>query len=169
MAGTFALPNVVDQPGQLTLGPDGNTWVVLGGGSNDVARVTPSGTVTPYAISGVNEPVGIAAGPDGNLWVTQPGAVVRFSPASPTTAQTFAQPAITVAEPITTGPDGNLWTASGATVLQIPPANPVATQSFTVPGMSASAISATSDSIWIAEAAASPTPTAAWRTATSAT
>ena len=39
---------VTEKPGQLTQGPDGNVWVVLGGPTKDLAKITPAGGVTEY-------------------------------------------------------------------------------------------------------------------------
>ena len=74
------------KPGYLTLGPDGNIWVVLG---SKVARVTPQGDVTEFDPNGIGNMVGITAGPDGNLWVTADGNVGKFSTADPLTGTLY--------------------------------------------------------------------------------
>jgi len=70
-------------PGHLTEGPDGNIWATLSGSGlgNELARITPQGTVTEFDPADVASPVGIATGDDGNLWVTQPGGVAKVPPA----------------------------------------------------------------------------------------
>ncbi len=140
-----------EMPLYLTEGPDGNIWLTLSGGANDVARVTPAGVVIEFDVANVSNPVGIAAGPDGNLWVTQSGGVASFAPADPTNAT--ATPIASLADPraITPGPDGNLWTASGDQVYEVPPANPAGFQHFAVTGMGARGISAGPSLIWIAD------------------
>ena len=67
--------NLSAVPKYLTEGSDGNIYVTLSGGTNDIARVTPAGVVTEFDSADYNNPIGITSGPDGNLWVTQPGAV----------------------------------------------------------------------------------------------
>ncbi|ADB53446.1 Vgb family protein [Conexibacter woesei] len=145
LAGVAAAAPAVDgefalgaQPRHLALGPDGNMWVALDGVADDVAKVAPDGSVTKYTAAAITNPVGIAAGPDGNLWVTQNGAVVRFSPADPTTARAFPVPQIVDPRAIVSGPDGNLWTASADRAIQVTTAG--VARDFTVPGMGARGI-----------------------------
>lgn len=140
------------QPKYLTQGPDGNIWLTLSGSGagNDVAKVTPSGTVTEYDGAAFNNPIGIAS--DGtSLWVTQAGAVVEVDPANPSAA--VATPIAEISDPraITRGSDGNMWAASGDKLIKIPPSNPAGYQAFAIAGMSARGISADSDSLWIAD------------------
>jgi streptogramin lyase len=74
-------PNSV--PGRITLGSDGNIWVVAPDPvtGTDVARVKPDGTVNQYDVSNVTSPVGITSDPTtGDLWMTMSGALVHFSP-----------------------------------------------------------------------------------------
>jgi len=137
----------------MTRGPDGNVWVVLSGGPPDVAKVSPSGTVTEYDPPDVSGAVGITAGPDGKLWVTQTGGVARFSPADPLGSdEKFAIADIADPRGIVTGPDGNLWAASGDKVIKIPPGNPTGATSTPVAGMGARGIARGGDGgIWIAD------------------
>src|SRR5262245_52391847 len=72
--------DVSKTPQQLTLGPDGNVWVLIG---DDIAKVQPDGTVTEYNPADLDGGVGITTGPDGNLWVTDTKLVVRIPPADP--------------------------------------------------------------------------------------
>ncbi len=151
VAGEFAVTSVGTN-NELTLGPDGNMWVTLDAG-NDVARITPDGTVTEFNPANLNNPVGIAAGPDGNLWVTQTNEVARFSPADPNAAVKFAVGAITDARGIVTGPDGNLWTASVNNVIRIPPANPVGFTAFPVVVGARDIDSGSDGNLWVADSA----------------
>src|SRR5580693_2010665 len=72
--------------GAITAGPDGNVWFVEEGGS--VGKITPSGTVTQYALPSTSNtgvgpvPLGITTGQDGNLWFTEAavGNVGRITP-----------------------------------------------------------------------------------------
>ncbi|HRY09630.1 MAG: hypothetical protein H6526_09075 [Actinobacteria bacterium] len=138
---------------QIASGPDGNMWVTLDSGTNDVARIAPDGTVTEYNSANMTNPVGIAAGPDGNLWVTQTNGVARFAPADPVNAQKFTIAAITDPRAITSGPDGNLWTGSADKVVKIPPANPAGFTSYGATGLSGARwITTSSDGfLWLAD------------------
>ncbi len=145
ITGEFDIPGGA-VPGQLTQGPDGNVWVALNGGGTDrVARITPEGVVTGFAISAMaGAPTGLTTGPDGNLWATVSGGVVRFPTATPDTGDVFF-PVAAITDPrrIVAGPDGNLWTGSSDKVLRITPAG-VATPT-TVTGLSARGIAAGTD------------------------
>lgn len=55
-------------PQGIAAGPDGNVWFTETG-SNRVGRITPSGVITEFALSGgALNPVGIVAGSDDRLW-----------------------------------------------------------------------------------------------------
>jgi streptogramin lyase len=140
---------VSDTPRHLTLGPDGNMWVAVGG---KIAKVTPAGEVTEYDPADVDFPFGITTGPDGNLWVTQSGGVAKVPPGDPLTATKFAIAEITNPRAIVTGPDGNLWTASGDQVVKIPPADPTTRTAYTVAGLGARDIASGGDGqLWVAD------------------
>lgn len=149
VTGEFAL---TDAPKQMTLGPDGNVWVTTGG-TNDLAKITPDGTVTEYNPVDVTNPIGIAAGPDGKLYVTQSGGVSRFTPADPVgTAENFGIAAISDPRGITAGPDGAMWAASGDKLVRIPTAAPATATNQTITGMGARGITRGGDgNLWIAD------------------
>jgi streptogramin lyase len=107
------------RPKHLALGPDGNIWITLEGSTDDVAQVTPDGTVTGFDSIAITNPIGIVAGPDGQLWVTQFGGVAHFSPSDPRAARLVPIADITTAGTIVNGPLGALWTASGDQVVRI--------------------------------------------------
>jgi virginiamycin B lyase len=121
-------PNSV--PGRITLGSDGNIWVVAPDPvtGTEVARVKPDGTINQYDIPTVTGLVGITSDPtSGDLWMTMSGALVHFSPSSagagPTiTGTTVPVVAITAANDLVFGPDHNIWTAVAGNVLKITPA-----------------------------------------------
>jgi streptogramin lyase len=59
-------------PNQIVTGPDGNEYfdeLVPGTGQAAVAKITPAGSVTEYALPYGFNPGGLAVGPDGNIWV----------------------------------------------------------------------------------------------------
>ena len=96
--------------------PDGNYWYTQPG-ANRVARMTPAGAVTEYALpSAASNPFDIVAGADGNMWFTQldGGRIGRISPSG--TIAEFTLPN-TSSQPrgIAAGPDGNIWFTQIAT------------------------------------------------------
>ena len=65
------LPQALEGPQYLALGPDGNMWCSLGF-VGTVGKVTPDGVFTFYE-TGLHTLEGIIAGPDGNMWFTSFG------------------------------------------------------------------------------------------------
>jgi streptogramin lyase len=151
-AGEFTVSGV-GANNQITAGPDGNMWVTLDSGTNDVAKIAPDGTVTEYNSANMTTPVGITAGSDGKLWVTQNGGVASFLPNDPVSAQKYTIAAIADPRAITTGADGNLWTGSVDKVIKIPPAAPNTPQVFNATGVSGARwITSSSDGfLWVAD------------------
>lgn len=127
VAGEFALPGD-GTPKYLTQGPDGNIWVPIQGASNgdDIAKITPDGTVTGYNVANLQDASGITS--DGTyLWVTRNGDVARFLPSDPTAAQAFSATGVE-SKAITLGSDGNLWTGGTDKVVKIKPSDGTSTQ-----------------------------------------
>lgn len=70
---TYPIPTNNSQPYGLAAGPDGNVWFTEFN-ANKVARITPSGTVSEFALpSGSGAPIAITAGPDGRMWFAEMG------------------------------------------------------------------------------------------------
>jgi virginiamycin B lyase len=93
----------------IALGPDGNGWLTCGQGT--VAKVTPAGGVTQFAIPTANSsPFDITAGPDGNLWFTEykGNKIGRITPQGVITEFSVPTPDSGPAA-ICVGPDGNIW------------------------------------------------------------
>jgi virginiamycin B lyase len=112
----FPLPQPSRVPNYLTSGPDGAIWFTEGSPSNyAIGRISPSGSITEFAVPGDTEPYGIALGPDGNLWFTEyiTSGIARMT----TTGSITSFPIPTDDCPpygcfpigITAGPDGNMW------------------------------------------------------------
>lgn len=119
------------RPAYVTAGSDGNIWYT--DSSNNVNRVTPSGTITPFNVlpSGGNQ---ITSGPDGNLYVVgsvrgQGDSVAQVNilgccgPFFTWQVQPSGGMAINDIEP---GVDGNVWFAAGT--------NPSGVVGFVTPG-----------------------------------
>jgi len=96
-------------PEDITVGPDGNIWFTEFY-ANEIARITPSGTITQFSLGNGGEGEGITVGPDANLWVAEPGSdmIGRI-----TTTGTVTNFQVVGSNPsprnIAVGPDGNLW------------------------------------------------------------
>ncbi len=103
-AGTSSAPQYIARA------PDGSYWYTQPS-ANRVARMTPQGQVTEYAVpTASSNPFDIVAGADGNMWFTEldTGKIGRVSPQG--AVSEFALP-LASSQPrgITAGPDGNIW------------------------------------------------------------
>lgn len=145
--GTFDLSGDAQRIAQ---GPDGNMWMTLSA-DNEIARITPAGTVTEFNVDDIDGAIGIGAGPDSKVWVTLSTKVGRFDPADPAgTVETFPAD-IAGGQQIVTGPDGNLWTVAADKLLRITPVAVPVVQPF--PILTAGVdIAASADRLWIADA-----------------
>jgi virginiamycin B lyase len=104
-------------PGQMTLGPDDNVWVVLlAGFDSAVARITPSGAVTEFAVPELALLQDIDAA-CGALFLSQVAetestpAVFRLTTEGAFTEYTEGLPDGTSPLGLTQGPDQDLWIA----------------------------------------------------------
>jgi streptogramin lyase len=132
------------EPGQLTVGPDGDLWfteyfqtfwvgIPPPPSSSEIARITPAGALTEFPTGGSPGP--LTVGPDGNLWFIEVAGyslketddLGRVTPAGALTE--FPLPAGN-ADPgnLTVGPDGNLWfteiSSAGSAIGRIDPFDP---------------------------------------------
>lgn len=134
--GHFPIPGTFDANSKIAAGPDGNMWLAIKGAANDVARISPSGKVDEFELTGVSAPSGIAGGPEGRLWVTQEGGVASFLPSDPkNTSNATAIPAVKAGAPIVAGPDGQMWVATEGNVVHFSPAKPEEAKSIPVGGL----------------------------------
>src|SRR5215203_195636 len=123
--GTFPLNAEVGTNNKIVAGPDGNVWLTIEDGTNDVAKVTPGGQVEEFDIEGILSPEGIAPGPDGNLWITDVEKAARFNPGNPTgTDQSFTVAGIGAGGQVVAGPDGLMWVATNNQLVHFSPADP---------------------------------------------
>lgn len=100
-----------DGPFGITPGPDGNVWFT-NRFSNEIVELTPTGTVTEYALSSPSAlPHEIVGGRDGNLWFTEFGTnKIGKMTTSGTLLSEYTIPTAN-SDPlgITAGPLGALW------------------------------------------------------------
>ena len=113
----YSLTSGYDRPLAIVTGADKNLWFTELTGAN-IGTITPSGTVTEYAIpnySGFLGTGGIAAGPDGNVWFTDlsNNTVGKITTSGTITEYAALQTANSYPESMTVGPDGNLWFTEG--------------------------------------------------------
>ncbi len=100
-------------PDSLAPGSDGNVWFTestQSGGTQQskVAKITPSGAITEYAIPAPHTAQFIVAGPDGNAWFVDGRGLGSITPAG---TVTFYDLSATVSyfSGLTVSPDGNFW------------------------------------------------------------
>jgi streptogramin lyase len=120
--GTFLVPGV-ETNNKIVAGPDGNMWVTVNDGANDVARITPAGDVKAFELEGVANATGIAV-EGANLWVSFGTGVAKFQPADPKGTSKATELGINGADSLVLGPDGNIWVAANEKVVHFPPADP---------------------------------------------
>jgi virginiamycin B lyase len=112
-------PTIQNAMRGITNGPDGNVWACAAD-SSLIARITPAGTLTTFAIPSANaQPYGIANGPDGNLYFTEPGVnrttnkIGRITPTG--TITEFPIPtALSGPILIAAGPNNTIWFTEGS-------------------------------------------------------
>jgi hypothetical protein len=114
-------------------GPDGNMWLTIEDGGDDVARITPEGQVTKFAVENVTQPDGIAAGVEGRIWLSYNEEVASFDPANPVAAVETAVPDIKAGSSIVAGPNGEMWVATTDALVHFPPADPTEAKKIVVP------------------------------------
>src|SRR5581483_11231134 len=120
---SFPIPTRDSQPIGIALGPDGNLWFTESRGQK-VARITPSGVITEFALPGTF-PGDIIAGPDEAIWFTDStGQKVWRLNLATQGLTSFPLPSASFPGDITTGADGNLWftDAGTSTVDRLTPA-----------------------------------------------
>ena len=153
--GQFPLASPVETNTKIAAGPDGNIWVAVHGGDNDVARVTPAGQVEEFELEEIEDPSGIAAGPEGKMWVTATNKVASFSPSDPkgSSEVVHGQRRRRRNSPIVAGPDGQMWFAASEKVVHFSPSDPEGAEDrFRSPGLSPRDIDVAGSLIVVADA-----------------
>ncbi|WP_168221560.1 Vgb family protein [Aquisphaera giovannonii] len=115
----YPVPTTNANVGHITTGPDGNLWFAehgpngfVGSAAGKVGRITPSGTITEYALGTGHSPYGIVAA-KGSLWFTDEaaGAIGKITTTGVVTQTLISSSESSTIDPrgIALGPDGNLW------------------------------------------------------------
>lgn len=117
---------------------DNTLWYTNSGG-NSIAKISPEGTLTEYALpTAAAGPFDIAVGADGNIWFTEFDAN-RIGRITPSGVITEFQVPTAASQPrgIAAGPDGNIWFTqiAGAKIGRITPSGVIT--EFTIPWSSA--------------------------------
>jgi virginiamycin B lyase len=115
----FTIKSPNNQPGDMTIGNDGNVWFV-DQATSKIARVTKAGAIAGFLATANSHPVGITTASDGAVWFTET-AVNRV--ARTVTGKTINQillpttgaNAVKSPRGITAGPDGNLYVVGFST------------------------------------------------------
>jgi streptogramin lyase len=114
------------QPGNITIGSDKNLWVTASTpGSSPVgmvARVTPTGGETDFAVTVGMFPRNIASGPDGALWFdecTQDKSAGGVGTITTSGTYAFYSNGVGCPQDIAAGPDGNIWFGNGPTMFSM--------------------------------------------------
>jgi len=104
----YAIPTANSGAIDIARGPDGNLWFAEESG-HQVARITPSGSITQYTVSG--DPVDIYAGQGNLVWFAEFYANLVGSINTSTGQVTeYAVPTANAGpDGITLGADGNVW------------------------------------------------------------
>jgi streptogramin lyase len=105
----FTIKSPNNQPGDMTIGNDGNIWFV-DQATSKIARITKGGAIAGFAVKAGSHPLGLTTGSDGAIWFSET-AVNRVG--HTTTGGTINQVTLptTIKSPrgITAGPDGNVY------------------------------------------------------------
>jgi streptogramin lyase len=105
-------------PADITSGPDGNLWFTSMTESK-IGKISTSGSVTVYSLTGNAQPRKIASGSDGNLWFTELSHNIgKISTSGEAEHYSLG---IYAGYGITSGPDGNIWitTVEGNSTLAV--------------------------------------------------
>ncbi len=102
-------------PESIAEGADHNMWFTEWN-KGKIGKITPSGTITEYALPAGREPYDIVKGSDGNMWFTEQGQGTSWGKIGKiTTAGVITEYAVPelASDPIpvgiTAGPEGDLW------------------------------------------------------------
>ena len=151
----YPLPNTLDHPGAITLGPDGNVWIAVANDANgpSIDRIDASGKVTAFAVTGVRQVLGLTAGPENDLWFASGDKIAKMTMAGIVTE--YQVPSSTTGSPVdlsnaqlASGADGNLWFLGLGGLSKITPSGVVTT--LPAPGSRITSLTSANDGgLWI--------------------
>ncbi|MBI5301862.1 MAG: hypothetical protein HY868_06980 [Chloroflexi bacterium] len=102
---------ITGKPIRMVSAPDGTIWFTRSGDPT-IARITPAGLLTEFALPNGNEkPFGITLGPDGNLWITEStgNQILRIGIDGVVSGQFPIPTSSSNSTNIVAGHAGNLW------------------------------------------------------------
>ncbi len=151
--GHFPVPKNDPNNDKIAAGPDGNMWLVIHEGENDVAKIKPDGSFEEFELEGVEGASGIAVGPEQKMWVTQINKVASFEVADPKkTTHVFTINDVTSDNPIVAGPDGQMWVGASENIVHFKPSEPEKAQSIPANELSPKDIDVAGSLIVVADA-----------------
>jgi streptogramin lyase len=107
----FTIKSPGNQPGDMTIGNDGNVWFV-DHATNKIGRITRTGSIAGFAAKKGSHPTSITTGSDGAVWFTETATNTIGRTTTGLNMTHFALPAaIKSARGITAGPDGRIYVA----------------------------------------------------------
>lgn len=155
-SGAFKLPagGKLSTNNKIVAGPDGNVWFTVETPGKEVAKITPAGVITEYALPEAAGATGIAVGPEGKIWLTAVEKAISFSPVDPEKTEAhFKVESIGAEGQISQGLFGEMWVASNNEVTHFSPADPeVKSGSFKVNELTPKDIDWTGSGMVIADA-----------------
>jgi len=114
------------QPDNIAIGSDKNLWVTASTPGNSpvgmVARVTPTGVETDFAVTVGMFPRNIVSGPEGALWFdecTQDRSAGGIGTITTSGTYAFYSNGVGCTQDIAAGPDGNIWFGNGPTMFSM--------------------------------------------------
>jgi streptogramin lyase len=128
--------------GAMTIGPDGNIWVL---GLHTIAKVTTSGQMTTYGADDVGG--SITHGPGGSIWYTRPDGGLGWISTSGYKHK-VALPSGDTAGDLVQGPDSNVWFTDGNNGAIGKVGQSGAVTEYVTPGEEPGALTATNAGLW---------------------
>jgi virginiamycin B lyase len=110
----FTIKSPGNQPGDMTIGNDGNVWFV-DHATNKIGRITRAGVISGFGAKPGSHPTSITTGSDGAVWFTETATNTIGRTTTGTNMTHFAvPPGIKSARGITAGSDGRIYVAGYA-------------------------------------------------------
>jgi virginiamycin B lyase len=151
----FPLPGSKESGGAAAIGPDGNLWVAVSGGSAgaSLAKVSADGSIVEFPVAGASSLTWLASGTDGNVWFVDGQKIGKITPAGvvtefPVPAPTDGSGVDLTDAQLASGSDGDMWFIGLGGLSHISPTGTVKT--ITTAGTQITSLSHGSDgNLWI--------------------